>query len=501
MRPYDYCIFLIGAPSYLFEASVSAILRTIEVFEPKEVLIYYSTFAKKDVEEKVIPYIEKFVYECNIQSSSIPREDIYNFLEDKFRELTRRGRGLLVPTAGSIMSIIYATYIATKHGMDIAHVLFPFKYWTGFYYPFIPRYLQPITILSKLSKNGQIEEKEIFNWNGPKINLNLSNGDIENLLKSFPELHREIAYLSFVINKKWTVKPIVNEYRTPELCIDITFQDKYVRFRLTIDDVVIDVVPEKEQRFALERIKINGKPKEFEKLHGVLPEVLSFMKGGKLCTSCKEDKCIEDVISLCKCFVISLGSYTNTNIEKRKLEELHQLKYLSGLIEISLDEFESGNLIIDTNLVFRGVHNYAAKLRNRLFIPYCVDAEITRGIVSAKELSVKILNICTWHAYKVLKHYCNFLPTSSEKCDFAISKADPDFIMNFYVLTCDKVAYETWQRLAINKYAKVRLLNDNYFKPLSIHEQSQRHFALIQLFAFFKLISKEAQELFVTPKQ
>lgn len=511
MNLYDYCIFLVGAPEYLFESSVSSILRTCEIFNPKEIIIYYSRFAKHKI-ERIEQYVKEFVINSQINLQEVPRLKLKQFFEEEFSKF-RNGTALLVPTAGSIASIINAVYVTAKLGknIDIAHVLFPFRYWTRFYYPFIPRYLQPITLLSKEDKYKELEDK-LKNWT-PSIKLNLPEDRIYEIISHIPELHREIAYISYMINRKYCKKPMVNDFDIPKLCLKAHRENNILLLELNIDNTkvdelkfeyckLIDNVKDKlkgfESRFAEYGIKVDT-----SKLINAI-QCHNSHKSLHLCSN--EDLSNENILLMIMFYIISIFCEAS----RRKIKDIgnipkniHGLRYLLGFYTVDISSLKCENdgsinleeesFIIDTNLIYKGFHNYATSLGNRLYIPYCAEVEIMLKLAEAKDLSSKFLTHCVWLALNVLKHYCNYIPTNPEKCDFSIPKVDPDLVKHLYILTCDKSASELWKRLAISKYANVCNVDDSNFRIINtgtFDDMSQLHFSIIQLYAFFKLFYK-----------
>lgn len=490
---YDIAIFLIGTSNNLYEASVSSILRIVETFQPKTVYVIYSAFAKKIVDQ-VLEFVKQFYREeYFVDPYKLPKiADLPKEVERML--LSFKGCSvLLVPTAGSVTSIIYFVHYATLHNIDIAHVVFPYRYWTGLYYPFVPRYLQNIILISNHNVNlSDIELTNILERNFNELKI----------CKNFPELYKEIGRISYEINRKWR-NPAVGLIEPPDLCINIQVEsDKSLRISLVLDNVIID-------SFSIDVPNIKKYVNELKNiLHGVSSSsiakkyriVIKWPESIRTSNSidirlCTSDQDLEQsLITFLAMFLLGLhvlreGEHSEDPKQsvKKLLRDLHQVRYMLGLYNINIEE--DTNIVIDTNMIYRGIHNYASQLKNRLYVPYCAEVEILLRISESKDLVSKFLGHFLYYALDVLKFYSNYLPTLPERCDFSIPKVDPDMIKGFTVMTGDRSAYELWSGLAFSKYVNLKYVSENDLQKVSgddIGVLSRIHFAIIQLYALLK---------------
>jgi hypothetical protein len=111
-------------------------------------------------------------------------------------------------------------------------------------------------------------------------------------------------------------------------------------------------------------------------------------------------------------------------------------------------------LLIDTNLIYYGIHTH--EIRD-LVIPYCVHNEILMTV--NKKGKEEAFSNAVFMVYDTLRAKSRMLPSENTICDVAIPKIEADLIKNYLVVTSDKRAYQRWKRLAISRYADVRLAN------------------------------------------
>ncbi len=401
-------------------------------------------------------------------------EDIYKILS---QEVSRNSKILLVPTAGSVNSIILYVYIASRTDIDIVHVLFVFGYWYGFYYPFVPRYFEPIKLLGNLEKEQLDRIKS--RWM-PAIKFD--NEKVNRLLNRLPSLHRSIAELALEVNKKLRDPMLLSvEDKYPDIPIpDIKFEciqkdnRAIIRFEIggmEIDKIEINNVDIARVSRILDRMQQNSKIRKGTGEADVKVLVNSIYNGNI-------ESNLKNIISL---YVVSLccsrgftGKIRDRDIRKGAEDVARQLLYMSGLITFNDKilkeiEYKYRSIIIDTNMIYRGIHNYARRFGDRILVPYCVDFEIRSKLAEAKSIPQKVLHYCVWLSYKVLIKFARIIPSYICSCDYAIPKIDPDFILNSCIMTCDKHASQAWKRQAVRKYTRIRLLRDDYNKSDFVH--------------------------------
>ncbi len=491
---YDIAIFLIGTSNNLYEAAVSSILRIAETFQPKTIYVIYSAFAEKTVYQ-VLEFVKQFYREEYFEEPlKLPKmSDLPKEVENMLLKL-KGCNVLLIPTAGSVTSIIYFVHYSTLHNIDIAHIIFPYRYWTGLYYPFVPRYLQNIILISNHNINiDDVKLENIFERDFNSIKI----------FKNFPELYREIGKISYEINRRWE-NPAIGLIEPPNLCIHAYVEsNSNLNITLTLDNTTID-------SFSIE---LPNAKKYIRDLKNILYAIISSSKAKKygvtlkcseifdktdstsvkLCTSDIDIE--ENLMTLLAIFLLGLYAESTSDHEKNNLsqfvkkllKDLHQLRYMLGLYNISIEE--DTNIVIDTNMIYRGIHNYASQLRNRLYIPYCAEVEVLLRISESKDLISRFLGHFLRYALDVIKFYSNYLPTLPERCDFSIPKVDPDMVRGFTVMTGDRSAYELWRELAFSKYVNLRYISENDLQKVSgndIGAIARIHFAVIQLYALLR---------------
>ena len=156
-------IFLIGTSNDIMESSFSSILRVLESFQINQVVLLYSSFAKRYA-EKLKTTLEKLFPNgtLSVGIEEINEISYRNQFDAAFDEET-----LLCPTSGSRFYTIVSTDIGKAKGATLVHVMFPYGPWRELYYPFVPRFLQQIVVLSGDTK-PLCEIKDIFDENNSR---------------------------------------------------------------------------------------------------------------------------------------------------------------------------------------------------------------------------------------------------------------------------------------------------------------------------------------------
>jgi hypothetical protein len=100
--------------------------------------------------------------------------------------------------------------------------------------------------------------------------------------------------------------------------------------------------------------------------------------------------------------------------------------------------------------VYYGIHTH--EIRD-LAIPYCVHNEILSNVNKKKDK----LADAEFYVYESLMARSKILPSESTICDIAIPKIDADLVEGSLIVTSDKGAFERWNKLAISRYADIKL--------------------------------------------
>ncbi|MEZ0346306.1 MAG: hypothetical protein ABWK01_07135 [Infirmifilum sp.] len=463
---FDKAVLVLGSPSFTFESGASTLTRVLESFDVKSVEIFYSRFA--ELEAKRLQYFASKLFNLEVNISPLP--NLLSQAVEALEKVTTRD-SLVVPTAGSLLGAIASTHVADKIGARILHVMFPFGPWSGFFYPYIPRYLQPIVAL------GGAVETSYRPFDAKKAESFL--GDTENIYIT-TKLGRAIARISLMLNTSlrdlW-----VNDVSTPELTLelrdDISEKELSINVyaRTTTHAQLLCNLAKVERHQAVKsiptlnttgshaRASIGTGSASLDAFHRFVSEVFYLLAGGR-------EKC--------------LGRKTveGEGFLKGILNEMYTL---TGFELLSLDP--KSRYVIDTNVVYKGIHNVARPGGPRIIIPYCVRYEVLDKLARSKSPCSKFYMQFVRLALEMLESYASRIPSNPVNCDMAIPAIDPELIRKAVILSADSHAVDMWKEMVLSKYTLITPVTRNMIRPAS---GAELHYALIQLAAFLCLLRK-----------
>lgn len=441
---YELAVFLVGSPSYTFESAASSIARVAESFELGEAVILHSRFARQEAER--LRAFARRVFALDPKLEEQP-SDLRSALA-RAQQLLRGRRSIAVPTSGSLLGAVALSIAASIEQSDIAHVLFPFGPWTGLFYPFTPRYLQPIQLLGSAPPPRQ-----------PKLDGVAAREYLESELRGWPRLRRRIAEvcleLNLSLNQAW-----VNDTSTPPLFVELSdkLEDNTVRVDLVLrtftESVNVATLRElKDRREAkLESFRVQAFPP---------PDVKMFAE---------------------------LSRRILTALARRACKPPEWLYRFLGFNVLDLDPH--GRYVVDTNLVYFGLHNHARPGGPSILLPYCTHAEILSKVAESKgackELEAEILLM----AYEALEAHAARIPSAPSRCDVSVPSIEPELLKGSTILTGDRRAFELWSRLALAKYTRLRHVSHTDFRSA---DESEAHYAAIQLAAIVRELASSSR--------
>ena len=163
-----------------------------------------------------------------------------------------------------------------------------------------------------------------------------------------------------------------------------------------------------------------------------------------------------------------------------------------------------GGIVVDTNLVYSGIHNYSWE-GYRIHVPECSIAEIERRLAEAlKQVGARqarlsdggsrrpIIDVLAWLALKDLEgSRAPVMPTPPGPCDTAIPKAESALLVDKTLVTMDQGAYRFWKIYATPRGYRVELAwlgeAPNPSTPMGA---SRAYYSLIQLLVVLKLLER-----------
>ncbi|MCE4617404.1 MAG: hypothetical protein F7C32_02340 [Desulfurococcales archaeon] len=136
-------------------------------------------------------------------------------------------------------------------------------------------------------------------------------------------------------------------------------------------------------------------------------------------------------------------------------------------------------IIVDTNLVFYGIHFYAWET-GRIELPQCVEREITskwaeiikRGKLSSPDRLVRALAVLGLE--DLLYSSQSVAPSPPGGCDTAIPMMDLQLLNGNYIATSDDGAYRYWKRHPASRVAKpVKVSFDPRKPPSKMYDKGE----------------------------
>jgi len=431
---YDVAVFLVGSPSFTFQSAASSVARVLECFEVGECVAYYSAFAKREA-ERVREFAGR-VAGAELELRPLPR-GLREAAETLRSELEGR-RGLAVPTSGSLLGAVALTVAACRTGASVGHVLFPFGPWRGLFYPYVPRYLQPIQVLGE---RAQVR--------GPNLDWDGALRYLGERCAAWPRLLRRVAEVCVELNRSLP-QAWVDSSELPALALELRVgveEGRLVR-RLLLKTGVSTV---ELLRLPARRVR----------------EEVSAPTRSWVVDARSDRRLFEEFASHALAAVAGA-------------ERCEDVGWLYRLVGFELLDLPEGRYVIDTNLVYQGVHNLARPGGPAILVPYCVHAEILNRVAESKRECDRLAAEALLLAYELLEWYASRVPSEPYRCDVSIPAIDPELVRGSTVLTSDRRAYELWRRMALSSYARVEYAGGERFRGA---DEAEAHFALIQLAA------------------
>ncbi len=129
-------------------------------------------------------------------------------------------------------------------------------------------------------------------------------------------------------------------------------------------------------------------------------------------------------------------------------------------------------MLVDTSLIYRGIHLEAFANPGSVAIPHCTVAEIVRRVAESLKKRGNAKDVLAYLALRDALSTSTIVPTPPPPCDTAIPCMDPMLAINVVLATTDKGAYRLWKALPISRIAEVSDANhlDNVTKPVTARE-------------------------------
>ncbi|WP_157058725.1 hypothetical protein [Ignicoccus islandicus] len=196
-RRDSLAVLLAGGEVNLF-SSISSTLRSLEEIEVDRVKVLHTPSGKRNAEKLtgIIPSIE--MAEVPGDEASLSKR-----LSELKRHLSESDVVVISPAGASLSSV------ASKASSKVVHVTFPFGFWNGLVYPFVPRFLQRVTGIGDVKFRDKVDDV-------------IENIDLEKVgLNNLGPIRREVAQLVKKLNA--TLHYTCNDLNCKKPSLKVTF--------------------------------------------------------------------------------------------------------------------------------------------------------------------------------------------------------------------------------------------------------------------------------------
>ena len=385
------------------EALLSTIVRAWEEFGIEKVVLVYGRSEPSEVVEFLRKVLRIDVVPSHVEE---PRaRHLHELLERIVREHgveeviaapTPCSRGMAcclgLAASGRLGSGI-------REPITVINVDFYWGPWRGLPYPFVPRCLEPITILhpGPATPRSTVESIDrVVNVNALLEILNL------------PRLRKEVALEALKLNREHRGSVRIENGETR--CV--------------------------EPKLLLELVEVQG-DRDVKRLTTVVSNWCdpgSWLRAYRWLKEALESE-LEKVLDLSG-------------------PEVRELLSFSGLQWLSVP---SGPSIVDTNLVYHGLHNVCWEGRSRdIVLPFCARAEILARYYEAKhgKRSVWVDELAHLGLEELKACGVPVAPSPPPPCDSAIPSMEPLLLDGKKIATLDRRAYEIWRQHPASKLAE-----------------------------------------------
>lgn len=162
-----------------------------------------------------------------------------------------------------------------------------------------------------------------------------------------------------------------------------------------------------------------------------------------------------------------------------------------------------GEAIVDTNLIYAGVHNYALE-GHKVLVPECALIEVQKllaeSIKAGRNDPNTFMNQLAYLALQDLKALGTpVLPSGPPPCDIGITRIDLTLLEGRHLATADSGAYNFWKRHPASRIANPLHV---YYNPQTAHLESKAepenpptiaraYYSLLQMLIALKLAEQQ----------
>jgi len=421
-----------------FEAAVSGFNRLYEEYGVDEITIVHVTALN---EAKMVKgFIEKYFSEVSVELKGLSTHAVVEYQTNPLPRILRKSYfegspGLiLVSSAGRRLAASVALAGFDKDH-EIVHVNFYWGPWTGLYYPYTPRRLEPIVVMHSALEPHSWEE-------------------VRSVADRVPDLSTTHCIL-----------PGLGDL-TPLRC----------------------AVAELARRLNKARGFVRGPPLSHK--CGMLRVSLETIG------EWKADLCDHNAVGdLLYRFARAVNMWAS-EVDPHRLA---QILAWSGASPLKFDGAMPMSVIADTSLLYHGIHNYVYEGLPITIPECAVAEIMSNVAEAVKRKKRDPQSFATILAYLALvearRYGASIVPSGPRPCDTGVTRIDPILVDGTTLVTSDSGAYNLWRVHPISRLAKplhIYYNPEETIKPDPLYPEtlSRTYYALLQLIIAVILASK-----------
>ncbi|NPA04865.1 MAG: hypothetical protein GXO09_02055 [Crenarchaeota archaeon] len=454
------------------EAAVSSITRIYEETGAKRFEVLYTTRAGP----QTVRILTRIFHDTplRIEPRLVPEEpgDAEREIRRLIEKLSREGtvQVYVVPTPGSRRLAAAVSMAGYREDACVLHIDFYWGPWTGLPFPLVPRVFEPLYILHCNHAPTPVSDRE----EARKV-INKVAAAMMDRIHSKAALRRMVAEQVKNTNASQAVKPVVRRtYTGAEVETDCG--GLRIEFRASL----------------------HGQGGEQVNIEAIVNNW------------CSEEEWVKAARKILDTVEASRGTRLGGLLTGlARLSGLYRIVFYDrDGMEKDMENIED-EVIIDTNLVYWGIHNDCTDSLRRLrpVIPYAVQAELYRRYAEAlknypRNPASSLEDVAALYALEELRRTCKapLIPSPSPPADTAIPSIDPILLESRYIATGDTGAFRLWcehpaGRIAKPLYARMRRLTEMDTDDRRRLAASAAY-AVYQLVALIRLLSKTSKEVY-----
>lgn len=421
-----------------FEAAVSGFTRLYEEYGVGEVSIVHVTALNEA--GRVKEFIEKYFKGVSVKVRGLSEHAVAEYQEDPLPRILRKTlfedeEGIvLVSSAGRRLAASVALAGFDKNH-EIVHVNFYWGPWTGLYYPYTPRRLEPVIVMHSSLEARSWEQVETASNHLP--NLSSTNCTLPGVGTLTP-LRCAMAEFARRLNRAR------GSVRGPPLT------SKCGRLVLEVDTL------------------------------------------GEWSADPCSHKSVGDLLYRLARAIHMWGNERDPN-------RLSQMLAWSGASPLHFSNGSPKSIVADTSLIYHGIHNLVYEGVSLAIPECAVAeimSNVAEAVKRRRRDPQSFSTILAYHALgEARRRGASIVPSGPRPCDTGVTRIDPILVDGAILATSDSGAYNLWSVHPISRLAEPKHVYYNpeeTVKPDPLHPEtiSRTYYALLQLIIAVALASR-----------